>query len=690
MMNHRFGIAVTAVAFSLLLAAVAGTAAPSAGAAPAQTPSGITTRDIGKAGALTLTMTDQVADSDTCSFSTAPYAAEHCYGFLDSPAGGTQRGGGTFAGTLTATVPITSTDGLQTPATGTGPWTETVTADSSTVTATGVPSDLGIAFAGGLCGLVSARSDETYQGSTEPASYDVSGLQALTDHTGTVTDLSLTESFTDPPPGEHMRETDTLISAENPDTPGCSAGTSYTIDYVGDQGSGDYVTGIPESLFGIPPGVTGMTGWNIDPSGTWTPETGGVLAEKRLTVSTPEGAPDTGTITNNYVFQLVTGAAIKITSPPADKTIAVTDAKYFTPQPGPGERQPKQRKLTVEGTAPAGDTSIMLNGVQVPVTGGKWRGELPVTAAQLGRLTLKASDGKSTVEQRDTLIDIVITKPAENHQEPVTAVPAMPSLDATLNVPGYPGATAAVSFHWTLDVHGETVARPGAWTGYTQTTTGSTTGAGTAWKPAFAGIVGGVGHLTVTATLPKVLDNPVTSEPRWFGLPGTNPPPATAKAFIDQADRQYANPIRHLVCIESGWHQFNAAGYFPGNNNQPPVPGVPADWTPNPGTGQPLYGPPAGIGIAQLDPANLDEYWDWQANLQGGIGVWNDKLHQAQAWRQHEQNRLSARLQAALHQANVNRAAQHLPPLHLSPAQVPQLTAKQLIYQAIRLPASPR
>ena len=380
----------------------------------------------------------------------------------------------------------------------------------------------------------------------------------------------------------------------------------------------------------------------------------------------------------------VQSCGVQITSPPADKTIAVTDAKYFTPQPGPHERQPKQRKLTVAGTAPPGDKSITLNGVQIPVTGGTWRGELPVTAAQLGRLTLNASDGVTTAEQHDTLIDIVITKPAENDQEPVTAVPAMPSLDATLNVPGYPGDTAAVSFHWTLDVHGETVARPSTWTGYTQTTTGSTTGTGKAWKPAFAHVAGGVGRLTATATLPDVLDNPVTSEPRWFGLPGTNPPAATAKAFVDQADRQYADPIRHLVCIESGWHQFNAAGYFPGNNHQPPVPGVPADWTPNPGTGQPLYGPPAGIGIAQLDPANLDEYWDWQANLQGGIGVWNDKLHQAQAWRQHEQNRLSARLQAALHQANVNRAAQHLPPLHLRPVQVPQLTDQQLIYQAIR------
>jgi hypothetical protein len=60
------------------------------GAVLAQTPSAITTADIGQAGALTLTMTDQTADSDTCSFSNGSIA-EHCTGFLDSPQGGTQQ-----------------------------------------------------------------------------------------------------------------------------------------------------------------------------------------------------------------------------------------------------------------------------------------------------------------------------------------------------------------------------------------------------------------------------------------------------------------------------------------------------------------------------------------------------------------------------------------------------------------------
>jgi hypothetical protein len=182
----------------------------------------------------------------------------------------------------------------------------------------------------------------------------------------------------------------------------------------------------------------------------------------------------------------------------------------------------------------------------------------------------------------------------------------MPALDdATLGVPGYPGDTSSVDFDWTLDVHGETVHRPGTWTGYTQTTTGSTTGTGQAWQPRYDHVVGGVGRLTATADLPGVLDNPVTSEPRWFNIPGTNPPAPAAKAFVDHADPQHADPIRHIVCIESDWHQFNTRIYFLGNNHQPPIPDVPGDWQPNPALGQPLYGVPAGIGISQQDPATL-------------------------------------------------------------------------------------
>jgi hypothetical protein len=263
----------------------------------------------------------------------------------------------------------------------------------------------------------------------------------------------------------------------------------------------------------------------------------------------------------------------------------------------------------------------------------------------------------------------------------------MPSLDATVSVVGYSGDTSSVPFDWTLNVRGETVARPGTWRGYSQTTTGSTTGTGEQWKPSYEHIVGGVGWLQVQASLPGVTDNPVTSFPRWFNIPGDNPPAAVAKSFVDQADPAYARTIRHLVCIESAWHQFNTHTFNPGNHGQPPIPSVPADWTPNPGVGQPLYGPPAGIGIAQLDPASLlspDQYWDWQANLQGGIALFHAKLQEARNWADREQDRLSSRLTAALDYVNAIRTAKGLPTITMQVITVPPLSDEQAILQAIR------
>jgi len=448
-----------------------------------------------------------------------------------------------------------------------------------------------------------------------------------------------------------------------------------------------------------------ITGWTINPN--WTPETGGTLATKTVTGTAPEppskpGAADTGPVTATQTWTLATCGGspvlsatssqanvcgLSITSPPANSTLALTDGKYFTPQPGPKGRQPEERSLTVEGTAPPGTASITLNGVQVPVMAGGWKAELPVTMAQLGDLTLEASDGTETVQQKDTLIDLEVTNPTENASQPVTAAPAMPALNATVGVPGYPGDTSGMSFDWTLDVRGETVSRPGNWTGYSQETTGSTTGTGEAWQPTYDHIVGGVGRLSVTADLPGVLDEPVTSEPRWIRISGENPNAAVAKSFVDQADPQYADPIRHIVCIESGWHQFNTATYFPDNHGQPPIPNVPADWKPNPGVHQPTYGPPAGIGISQQDPATLlspDEYWNWQANLQEGIAEFHRKLHHAEAWRDKEQKRLTDRLEVVLKRANDNRTAHGKPKIHKTVIYVPALTDQQLIWQAIR------
>ena len=461
------------------------------------------------------------------------------------------------------------------------------------------------------CPILAGSGTEAAQGGATSGSLTVESLKVITNGVGHI-DLELLydDFYYVNSPSENTFVTLNITS-------GCQPGP---FQYVESQSASDVSTvnqalGLyTEAATGCQNGCFDITGWAINPG--WKPETGGILATKTLTASAPQPqitGTDTGVVTATQTWTLSTCGSsaassartairaqagtcgLSITSPPADSTLALTDPKYFTPQPGPNDRQPEQRNLTVEGTAPAGVASITLNGVQVPVTGGAWKAELPVTMAQLGDLTLKASDGTDTVQQTDTLIDIEIISPTENASQPITAAPAMPTLDATLRVLGYPGDTSAVSFDWTLEARGETVRRPGAWTGYSQKTTGSTTGTGEAWKPAYDHIVGGVGRMSVTASLPGVQD-PVTSEPRWIGIPGDNPNPVVAKNFVDRADPQYADPIRHIVCIESGWHQFNTTEYFPGNNRQPPIPDVPADWHPNPGVGQPLYGPPPASG----------------------------------------------------------------------------------------------
>jgi hypothetical protein len=388
---------------------------------------------------------------------------------------------------------------------------------------------------------------------------------------------------------------------------------------------------------------------------------------------------------------------LTITGPPDRAVIAISDPRFIAgARLGPADRAPAlgTLRLIVSGTSTCAG-SVSVNGSRAKPSAGFWTARVPVTAltgTALGRVTLTATAaGCEPVSRTVTLISLGITAPAENAQEPITiapggGAPAMPALNARLGVRGYPGGTARVVFGWTLSVLGETANAAGAWSGYAWRTTGTTTGAGAAWRPRYQHVVGGVGRLQVEAFLPGVADNPVVSFPRWLALPGTNPAPATAKEFVDRTDPADAAVVRHLVCTESGWYQFSTASFLPGNNGQPPIPGVPAGWSPNPGPGQPLSGYGA-IGLAQLDPASLtgpDQYWNWQANLRGGIAAYQAKHAQALAWYQSEQARLDARLTAALSAANAARGARGLPRLRMRAITVPPLTAEQATLQAIR------
>ena len=125
------------------------------------------------------------------------------------------------------------------------------------------------------------------------------------------------------------------------------------------------------------------------------------------------------------------------------------------------------------------------------------------------------------------------------------------------------------------------------------------------WQPEYTTILGGWGRLVVTASLPGVLDNPVTSDPRWIIIPGANPGKAAVEAFIDDSAGDLADTVKHIDCWESGrtFNQFNPAA----DRREPATTNIPADLRAqglNPAPRRPRFGPPpAGTGIAQLDPA---------------------------------------------------------------------------------------
>jgi hypothetical protein len=386
-----------------------------------------------------------------------------------------------------------------------------------------------------------------------------------------------------------------------------------------------------------------------------------------------------------------------ITSPPDNSTIAITDPTYVDgANTGPNDRAPalSTLKLKIAGTSTGCPGPVVVNGVSATAgSGDAWQAEIPIPT-KLGPMTLTATAaGCDPASSTVTLINIVITSPAENAQEAITDAPAMPALNATLSVLGYSGDTSGVSFSWTLNIRGETVHRPGGpqnWDAYSQdAATGSTTGTGQPWKPSYDQIIGGVGRLTVTASLPGVLEPMVTSFPRWINIPGDNPQVGPVDDFVRKANPQWAGTINHIICHESSTQQFSPRA---SNNGQPPIPDVPADWKPNPGPGQPKYGPPAGIGIAQLDQEvgtlPLADYWNWQTDLQDGINLFlQEKLPTAQAWAGKEQQRLVNRLNAAIAKAKADRKAigdtTPLPPIQVTT--VPALTDQQISWLAIRL-----
>jgi hypothetical protein len=396
---------------------------------------------------------------------------------------------------------------------------------------------------------------------------------------------------------------------------------------------------------------------------------------------------------------------LAITSPPQGSMLALTDSKYVQPQAKSGQRAPVTRHLIVAGTAQCAGP-VTVNGVSVKVSSGTWTADVPV--GDPGPMVINAqAAGCGQAASSITLISLSITSPKENQALSVTTTPSIPELNATVAIGGYQSDPSAVPFSWSLTMYGNYVTRKHAGSGsvpdwdnpYEEPiAAGSTTGVSQPWKPDYTRIVGGIGLLQVKATIPGVLDNPVRSDSRWLEITGNGTSlkslseAYTARNMKTHRDATTMDKI--LGCAESGWQQF-ARGSAGGAQTVTAVTGTPADMPGLSTAWWPKFGVPAGIGIAQVDPAGRASWpyrtspyeygdWDWKTNMVSGMRLYYQNLATAEHWRTSEQARLSSRLSALIAQAKKNRAGHPGAPFPAL-ASVPQMTESQLLQDTIRL-----
>ena len=182
-----------------------------------------------------------------------------------------------------------------------------------------------------------------------------------------------------------------------------------------------------------------------------------------------------------------------------------------------------------------------------------------------------------------------------------------------------------------------------------------------------------------------MLDNPVTSDPRWFQIPGTNPGKAAVVAYLKAHAAATYNVQSHLVCVESGYRQFDGSA----GKSEPSMAGkqIPKDFK-DPAPGRPLYGPPSGFGVSQVDPPPdwPADFWDWQDNAQAGIGVYDDKASQGRSSVKATMTAQQKQLAAVLKQAKAGAGVSQTAPLPGGDPvdKTPDLTADQYVIDIIR------
>jgi hypothetical protein len=227
-----------------------------------------------------------------------------------------------------------------------------------------------------------------------------------------------------------------------------------------------------------------------------------------------------------------------------------------------------------------------------------------------------------------------------------------------------------MAFSWELTIGGYYRDRSG-WQEYSYSYSGQAQGTAP-WKPVFNNmIVGGWARLQVKA---QVGGKEAKSDFRWIDVNGENPSSAIVKQYIQSNGGTDCDILQKIIHHESLNHQYLQFRPAP-ESREPTDNRIPAALTAGSSSGgaprplRPVYGaPPAGIGIAQLDPAGFpDQHWNWGNNVLSACQFYyREKVPIATKIYAIEQSRLDTLRIEVLAIANLARSQQTPPQTALS------------------------
>ena len=219
---------------------------------------------------------------------------------------------------------------------------------------------------------------------------------------------------------------------------------------------------------------------------------------------------------------------------------------------------------------------------------------------EVSKLNLQSLEEEAT--QRLTA-ELEILNPTRCQIILIDATPRMPNIQCRARIKGYdPDPTSRLEFEWSLknieNIGADTCASAGL--GRCRVTdNGETTGG--SWQSNFGRVVqGGEATLAVKAAFfSRTLSN---QQP--LRIRGTNPAAAAITGRIGAGGIE-----DNIACRESGRQQFDAAM-------------------------MPLLGPGGDVGVMQLcnPAATCLQRWDWTANVDAGLDLFQDKIRIARAY----------------------------------------------------------